>query len=225
MSGDIKSGDYEKFRLFLKQNLDKYKERRQVSLASNGGNLIEALKIAGLLKVGYADITVENGNCASACFFLYLSGVTRYSGSTSIGIHRAYFDQTYFAGLKPEEARTQQTRLSNAVNAILDENGVPQYLKDVMNRTSSDNMYWLSDDDIGNIGEHPAWYEEVLIARCRWSKTKPGAPFDPDVVAHYYLEVLPCENKIFNEQLPGLLTALAVEEKPTTKATTKLRQR
>ncbi len=222
MSGDIKSGDYEKFRAFLTKNLNKYKhmEYRFVRLSSNGGNLIETLKIAGLLKVSYATISVENGRCASSCFFLYLSGVTRYSHSPlSIGIHRAYFDQTYFAGLKPETARAQQERLTNAVNAILDENGVPQYLKDLMNRTSSGDMYWLSADDVENIGRHPAWYEELIIANCgkymeRLKQIERGANERFDAIAQLYL----CEAGIIDSQLPELVTALAAEEKTTPKA-------
>lgn len=145
MNGDINDGDYEKFRSFVQKNLTKYGRNRFVHLSSNGGNLIEALKISGLLRSMYPTITVDDGKCASSCFFLYLSGSTRYARSSlSIGIHRAYFDPKYFAGLKPEAARAKQSELTKIVSTILDNNGVPQYLKDKMNQTSSNDIYWLS---------------------------------------------------------------------------------
>lgn len=167
LSGDIKVGDYERFRVFVRDNLSKWKNHRNVRLSSNGGNLVEALQISNLLRAMYPTIYVEE-RCASACFFLYLSGSSRYGSANLIGIHRAYFEPAYFGGLAPNEAKKKQTQLTSLVNSILDENGVSQTLKDKMQQTSSTTIHWLSSEEIESLGRHPAWYEELLIAKCKY---------------------------------------------------------
>ena len=244
MSGEIENGDYEKFRAFLVKNLERYKESRTISLSSNGGNLIETLKIAKLLRSAYPTILVDNGKCASSCFFLYLNGKARLALPESLGIHRAYFDKTYFAGLKPDVARSQQALLTATVNTILDESGVPLYLKDIMNRTSSEDIYWLSAEDIKNLGMFPTWYEELRIANCgkymeQLKRAKENLPDDGLTDAERYFlsksesdlnkleqkfeaeqNLMNCESKIIDKDLPELVKALAAEEKSATKATT-----
>jgi hypothetical protein len=167
MSGEINVGDYERFRSFVRKNLDTYKSNRFVDLSSNGGNVAEALKIAAVLRLMYPSISVTDGKCASSCFFLYLSGASRYAKTSSLlGVHRAYFDPKYFAGLRPEQARKKQNELTTIMNSILDDNGVPQSLKDKMNQTASTDIYWLTDRDVSALGLHPMWYEEYMIAKC-----------------------------------------------------------
>ena len=132
-----------------------------------GGSLVEALKMAAILRSIYADIDVESDKCASSCFFLFLSGISRHTDDSSlIGIHRAFFEPAYFAKLSPDDARLQQQTLKKLLDFILDENQVPQYLKERMNSTSSADIYWLSDDEHPENGHMPAWYEELLIAKC-----------------------------------------------------------
>ncbi len=227
MSGDINTGDYERFRVFMQKNLDKYKTSHYIELSSNGGNVVEALKIAGLLRLMYPTINVEQGKCASACFFLFLSGASRYTAASNlIGIHRAYFDPKYFSGLPPLTAKRKQEDLTKAVNVILDDNGVPQYLKETMNRTSSNDMYWLSDKDIAAIGRMPAWYEEFMIAKCNYgevltyrndvapkirNKIANGEEVDKSILAESatrYIRYKQCEKKIVNEELTNLSAIL-----------------
>ena len=48
MQGEIRKGDYEKFRKFMRDNFDAYvAKERLVMLDSRGGDLVETLKIAG----------------------------------------------------------------------------------------------------------------------------------------------------------------------------------
>lgn len=224
MSGTIKQGDYAKLRLFVRRSLERYKSHRFVTLDSNGGNLVEALKIARLLRSMYPSISVKDGKCASSCLYLYLSGATRFSSPESIGIHRAYFDPAYFSGLKIEEARQKQIELTSLLNAILDENGVSQDLKDKMNRTSSMDVYWLSKTEIRSLGMHPAWYEEWLIAKCDYGKFRSatkevrekldrGGEVEGellDKVATTHIKSNACEDKIVRAELSKLAISLAV---------------
>lgn len=171
MVGEIRSGDYEKFRLFILNDLTSYEgSSRIVWLSSNGGDLVETLKIATLLKTMYVQVEVSD-KCASSCFFLYLSGTKRHAIPGSLGIHRAYFDPQYFSGLTLNDAEKRQVQLTNAVKKLLEDNSVPSYLIDRMNRTSSSDIYWLNSDEISDLGEYPSWFEELLIAKCGYDKT------------------------------------------------------
>ena len=214
LSGEIKTGDGEKFRSFLRQNFEKYRSGHTIRLASNGGNLVESLKIAGILRSVYPTIVVKGDKCASSCFFLYLSGVKRTADAASlIGVHRAFFEPVYFEKLKPEDARKQQSELTKVMDTILDENQVPRYLRDRINHTSSADIYWLTDDDVENIGYMPAWYEEVMIAKCEYGKVLaysklPNDEFDPQSVVNYYI-YRGCEDKFIDVQLATMPTSLA----------------
>jgi hypothetical protein len=171
MSGEIHSGDYERFIEFMSKDMLKYADSPKLMvLASNGGDLVEALKIAELLKQMFFNVYVLDAKCASACFFLYLSGTYRYARPGLLGIHRAYFDPRYFAGLSASEAQKRQAALTQATRNVLDESGVPQYLIEKMNQTSSAQVYWLDDEDLDRIGSRPAWYEELMIAKCGFNK-------------------------------------------------------
>lgn len=222
MKGDVNAGDYEKFRKFMLDNLDEYsKGTRIVSLASNGGDVVETLKIAKLLRAMYATVVLSDAPCASSCFFLYISAINRASHG-KIGIHRVYFDRSYFAGLSLKDAERSQAELTKSVNALLEDNSVPRYLIETMNRTSSSEIHWLSDKEIGDLGERPAWYEEFLIAKCGYDK---GAgerynehPENPELERAWlanFTKVQPCEEKFLAtelEKLSALLQPPAVEK-------------
>lgn len=171
LSGDIRAGDFAKFVEFMRTNWPKYQmSPRLVVLSSNGGSLVETVKIAGLLRQMYAGVHVVGDKCASSCFFLFLSGTFRYSEPAKLGVHRAYFAQDFFAGLPPTQAQKRQSELTAAVRRMLDESGVPQFLVDRVNATSSAEIYWLTTDDLERLGMRPAWYEELLIAKCAFDK-------------------------------------------------------
>ncbi len=164
-SGEIRSGDFDRLRALLRKDFEAYiKSDRTITLSSNGGDIIEAIKIGGLLKQMYAEILLD-GDCASACFFLYISAVERnFTGR--IGIHRPYFEQRYFAGLRPPDAEKKHFELTKMLNTFLESNDVPRDLIDKMNSTSSKEIYWLSEKEIEAIGRYPNWFEEFLLAKC-----------------------------------------------------------
>lgn len=222
LSGEIRTGDADKFRSFMRQNFEKYKDTARIRLASNGGNLYEALKMTVVIRSLYASIYVEGDKCASSCFFLYLSGVRRYADESLLGIHRAYFDPAYFKGLNAEEAKSGLIWLTKQVDLILDENQVPQYLKERMNRTPSAAAYWLINDDLRAIGEMPPWYEELLIARCdygliastynRWENGVEDDNFDAEALANKIIKSGKCEDELIRTQLSHLPSTLIQEK-------------
>lgn len=231
LSGEVVKGDGEKFRRFLYVHFDEYKQNRYVRLQSNGGNLYETLRIAAILRSVYPIVWAPK--CASSCFFLYLSGIERrYDSSNRIGIHRAYFDPSYFRDLKLEEAKAKLDELTKITDSILEENRVPQHLRDRLNSTSSDEIYWLSVQDAQSIGLMPPWFEELIIAKCDCKDflasqkdmyyqrpDNPDHPFDPEKVANSFLHCSTCVGDMIAEQLSRMPQALLGG--PTPKAASK----
>jgi hypothetical protein len=129
--------------------------------------------------------------------------------------------------LKLEDARKQQGELTRLVSSILDDNGVPQNLKDKMNTTSSAGIYWLTENDVLALGEHPPWYEELLIAKCNYEKlqkfwrqflgeelTSDNDNTVLDKLLAARVEFGKCEDKIVNDELSILASSLASKDAP-----------
>lgn len=176
IDGEIEPGDFERFLRFIRIDQHRYLEsaNQNVRLNSRGGSFIEAIRISQLLKKLYPKMTVGREDiCASSCFFLFLSGAERnvWLGGR-IGIHRVYFDGKFYAGLSTSEARKRESDLYLLVEEILKENRVPQYLREAMNSVPSNEIRWLDDIEIKNLGQMPPWYEEYLIAKCNYGDVR-----------------------------------------------------
>jgi ATP-dependent protease ClpP protease subunit len=171
ISGEIIRGDYQRLIAFIRT--DPLLLARTFVLASPGGDLLEAIKIGGLLKAIYRPVVVNPavGQCASACFFIYVAAVERTGGSyPAIGIHRPYFAPAYFSKLSLAEAEAKHKALLSEARHYLEEREVPQYLIEKMFSLSSDDIYWLTMKDIKNVGYRASWFEQLLIDRCKWNK-------------------------------------------------------
>ncbi len=175
ISGTIQRGDYSRFLSFIRRDPKAFFIGvSYIYLSSPGGDLAEALKIGEVLKGTFADIITDKP-CISACFFMFLSGATHVAGLNVLGVHRPYFDPVYFSELTPPQAEAQHNRLLAQSRKFLEANSVPQYLIEAMFTKSSNEVYWLNLEDIDRLGERPAWYEELIIARCNWDKRRDKA--------------------------------------------------
>jgi hypothetical protein len=89
LTGDITSGDGEKFR----SEASKYKDAF-VLLESDGGSLADALEIGETIRLrGYATAVMNGSSCNSACALIWLAGSPRgLSKSGRVGFHAAYSD-------------------------------------------------------------------------------------------------------------------------------------
>lgn len=229
MVGDIYIGDYDKFRKFILADPDKYiSSGRSVYLSSNGGNVVESLRLATLLKYMYADVNVEyREKCASSCFFLYVGGVARHASfKDTLGVHRAYFEPSYFAGMSPFEAEKKQVELTKLVADFLDANSVSRSLIEKMTSTSSKEIHWLTSEEIDAIGEYPPWYEEFLIAKCGYQgRTKERELFlkalnstNIDAWIGEIGRVKECEDKFVAAELKRTLRTVLQEADPLRKS-------
>lgn len=161
-------------------------------LNSNGGDVREALRISKLVKVLFmstsvlkqvkitSEAIINNKSsviCASSCFFIYLSGLSRAANGIDsqsikstglVGVHRPYFQKP--AG-GPSSAKNQDA-LMNEVTSYLQTERVPQSIIDIMMSHASNDIYWLTTADLNLLGEYKASYEEELIAKCNFNASQ-----------------------------------------------------
>jgi hypothetical protein len=170
LRGDIVRGDYQRIISLIKNSPDDFL-RYDWQLDSNGGDILEAIKIGKLIKELYERVNVADkmnlgARCASACFFIYVSAVSRNALNGAVGIHRPYFSQDYFANLAPEDAEKKYAQLSKSVRNFLADKGVPEALIEHMFSLASNEIYWLNDYDLESIGDRPAWFDQYLLSKC-----------------------------------------------------------
>jgi hypothetical protein len=182
LSGEFVSGDYERIRDALRKRGEPIYGVRL--LASPGGNLNEAMKIGELvrrLRVStliavrtpngplMSEITLRTDRdavCASACVFVWLSGVTRL-GTWQLVIHRPYFDPAYFGSLSSEEAEARYAELEAKAYDYLRKMGAPEELIAMMRRVSSSDGQVLTEEYVaGALPDTSPGFDEWLTARC-----------------------------------------------------------
>lgn len=141
LDGVIGMGDGERLRQLL--DSDAAKDVKRVELASPGGRVREAERMAAALKAhGHASRAV--GTCASACTLVFLAGQPRHLTPTGeLGFHRASTG-TYNPVF--EELANQQLAKTYA------ELGLPQPMIDKTLRTSARSMWFVPRDELLTYG-------------------------------------------------------------------------
>jgi hypothetical protein len=97
ISGEIVPGDYDHLLSKIRDDPDRFLAENKIILASDGGDVAEALRIATLVKSMFSAVIVGplTGRCASACFFIYAAANQRETdGERLIGINRPYLVDT-----------------------------------------------------------------------------------------------------------------------------------
>jgi hypothetical protein len=101
--------------------------------------------------------------CTSACFFIWAAGAVRFGDV--VGVHRPTFDPTEFSKLSASEARARYDALTEASKSYLTKIGISQELINRVFATSSTNIAYLSQQELGMLRRSPH-LEELLIAKC-----------------------------------------------------------
>ena len=188
LEGEIEGGDFEKLRseIILRGGI------YSIYLASPGGNLAEAMKIGRLVRAlkletvvpaGYpvnsrekriAELNLKepkNYMCASACFFVFVAGVSRRAdgdGSDPIlGIHRPYLSANDLKALNVDQALTMATRTRTIVERYLREMDIPAKYADQMFSISKDELKWITGDEFDdNFNGFIPGLKDWIDARC-----------------------------------------------------------
>ena len=191
VSGEIVPGDYDRLLSRILDDPNRFLAENKIILASDGGDVAEALKIAKLVKSLFSEVIVGplTGRCASACFFIYAAANQRETdGERLIGINRPYLVDSEAesppaqlspprpspsppaTSASPTDATGAESRALSRVRVFLQENAVPDYLVDEMFRRASDEVYWLSEDDQKNLGYKSPAFKQYLRSECAWDE-------------------------------------------------------
>jgi hypothetical protein len=141
-----------------------------MELGSPGGDLPAAMEIGRMVKrhLVWTKVVDFGSGCYSACVLVLAAGSVRLARAESkIGIHRPRFDETYFAGLDVETARSRYASMAASVRSYLDEMGISPRLFDMMMQVSSSSVRLLTQEELketGLDGSDPG-YDEWLNAR------------------------------------------------------------
>ena len=174
LEGKIVSGDYDKLRNFLgtKSNFDKISGG--VFLASPGGDMVEAMRIGRLIRAlrlstdapsgpptGIArfgeslihanDLVNPKNNylCASACFFIYVSGIYRNLNWTGrLGVHRPTQLESKVRAHSGDDATKSITWFIHETvkNYLRDMNVAGKYV-DLVFSTPPNEVRWITQDE------------------------------------------------------------------------------
>ncbi len=107
--------------------------------------------------------------CASACFLVWASGLTREGGL--VGIHRLFWLGSEFGNLPVAEARARYEAAQASYTAYLRKLDVPQTIVDRLFATDSRSIYYLTWPEHELMQSTP-YLEEVTLSRCGKSKVE-----------------------------------------------------
>ncbi|MBK3661891.1 ATP-dependent Clp protease proteolytic subunit [Bradyrhizobium diazoefficiens] len=146
LSGEISEGDADTLKAAIKSANDVGKLVSGVRLNSPGGNLLESLKLADVVRFAKVATNVAgNAICASACFLVYAAGATKFANYTAqVGVHGA------------SDKQGDETTASNAATVSMaraaKDLGVPPAIIGRMVVTPPNAMVWLTPQDLQSMG-------------------------------------------------------------------------
>ncbi len=171
LSGEIEPGDYDHLLAKILDDENRFLSQNKILLASDGGDVDEAARIARLVKSLYSEVIVgkQTGRCVSACFLIYAAAQQRATeGERLIGLNRPFIADAQGAEAPSADASAAESGGLKKVRAFLLENDVPNYLIEEMFRHPSDDAYWLSADDERKLGYRSRWLTQYLTVKCSW---------------------------------------------------------
>lgn len=146
LDGEIAPGDAERIKSIIKASNDSGRMVSGIRLNSVGGNLLEGVVLAELIRFAKIATVVANGaKCASACFVAFAAGADKFaSHSAQVGVHGA------------SDQSGRETALSGAATVgmarVVKELGVPAGIIGKMVVTPPTEIVWLSPNDLRAMG-------------------------------------------------------------------------
>jgi hypothetical protein len=171
----------------------------EIYLASPGGDLVEAMKIGRLVRalklhtvvpdefeyprdgsyVKYSEADRHrlinpkaNYMCTSACFFIFVAGITRADEAKGhyiglrLGIHRPFLSDSDLRTLSGDQAITSANRVRATVENYLKEMNVPGKYVDLMFSVPRDKIRWLGKADVADLEGTIPELNDWLAAQC-----------------------------------------------------------
>jgi len=143
IQGNIEKGDYARIVEFVRHPDNFGRFAHSVFLDSPGGDLGETVRIAHLLERSYAATYVEPGaRCYSACFILWMSGVSRnVAQGATLGVHRIHVKVN---GEAIDPGSERFASIARHVEYYMAGLGTPRTILDKMNATASASLFVIS---------------------------------------------------------------------------------
>lgn len=161
--GEIEQGDYQKF-------ISEYRSwdipPRVFAFDSPGGDVLEAIAIANFVRLSRIPVWIS-GKCYSSCAFIFLAAPNR-DATGEIGLHRPYYDKSYFSKLNSLDAEREFELLEQVTRNFLEDVGVEQSLIEIIRTTPSDKIrvYRGRAEVAAALGKESAFLEEWRISKC-----------------------------------------------------------
>ena len=170
VDGEITPGDAHSLQAYVESSRTSALKVTMVSFNSPGGNLEEGYKLATEIKRTRLATEVEAEKiCASACFFAFAAGTTKWTGPNArIGVHGA------------SDANGTQSGTAASATIIIarwaaKELGIPSDIIGKMVMTPPSDIIWLSNAELASMGAQ-------ILDRSRPGSSNRISP-DPEVVA------------------------------------------
>lgn len=140
INGEIKPGDFKKFRKVIAYYTDAGFTIDALLLNSPGGAVVDAAGMAFTIKSSGADTVVGKDQlCASSCFMLFAAGKNRYLiDSSRVGVH-----QISLGG----QSNLKSLGLSVQMSDMYDFFHIPENISYRMLKTPPSQVYWLTPAD------------------------------------------------------------------------------
>jgi hypothetical protein len=132
----------------------------------------------------------RNCDCASACFLIWAAGVGRQGNV--VGMHRPFFNPKEFAGLTAEEANRRYAVVIDHQKTYLNKMGIPPYFSDLLFAHSSQQMRYLTKQELQIFPPLEPGTDELRLARCG---QRPGNNASEAIRIRYYN----CTQAIYEE--------------------------
>jgi hypothetical protein len=189
---EIESGDYLTVRNFLSEPSNFKKMTGEVFLASQGGNVSEALQIGYLIRhlrlstdapsrpppavrssgneiIRPSDLTdPRRYQCASACFLLYVAGIYReFIWAGRLGIHHPQVENKPI-GATERDLAIADVEMRDKIERYLEEMNVPNKYFEFMYSTPPTEVHWISQSEFNSdLKGYIPQVKALLDAKCK----------------------------------------------------------
>src|SRR5450759_2609255 len=191
IEGKIEPGDYIKIRSFLGEASNFSKMTGEVFLASQGGNVFEALEIGYLIRhlrmstdapsrpppterssgseiIHPLDLTnPRQYQCTSACFLLYVAGIYReFIWAGRLGIHHPQIEHKPI-GASENALSIALVEMRNKIKSYLEEMSVPDKYLDLMYSIPPNEIRWITQAEFNaDLKGYSPEMRALLDAKC-----------------------------------------------------------
>ena len=168
LSGQIRAGDYERLLAHYRSTPEKFVTNQTFRLNSEGGSVLEAIKIAHFVKSTLrVTLVTADDKCLSSCFLILVAGGERIVSDSRVGIHRPYYATEDFKVLRPAQAREAYVRADAEVRAFLAELRVPDEVVREMFATPSTDIKLFTEAEFNRrVGSVQPWFDELAKSAC-----------------------------------------------------------